>query len=336
MIKINILTKSSYNNFLHQLDKNEFENEISFFENSKLDIEWDMVVVYEGINFTHSLRVRKGDLIFISGEPPMSSVYPEKFLKQFHYLITSHPNLNHPNNILYQQALNWHFGFDFITKKYKYNYESLANLKPPHKTRGISIISSSKKMMPGHNNRMKLIEILKNKFFNDIDFFGKDTNPVADKAEAILPYRFHICIENSFIDNYWTEKFADPILGYSIPIYIGCTNIKEYFDEDFYYNFDISDLDGVVDLINRIKVNPEKYYNSKIESLIEARKKLLNEYNIFSLLSNFVNSKIKSSEFTSNIEISPSHHYFNYRFLLYKLRMKRFFYKFYLSYKNRR
>ncbi|MCL7763384.1 glycosyltransferase family 10 [Polaribacter sp. Z014] len=332
MININILTRYTTNNFLHQLDKERFGEDFEFFENSKENIFWDVVVVYEGITLERHLKVKKGGLIFISGEPPMSSVYPKKFLQQFDQVLSAHPKLKHSNSILSQQALNWHFGFNFVTNTYKYDFKELKEIIPPNKIKNISIISSSKKMMPGHNKRMKLIKFLKDKFPGEIDYFGKGINPVDDKADAILPYKFHICIENSFIDDYWSEKFADPILGYSVPIYIGCTNIKEYFTDDFYYNFNIADVDKISELITDILKDPEVHYNNKIGKLKIARKKLLQQYNIFPLLVDFYKSaKISKSEIKS-VNIKPSNSFGIYSYLFLKLRAKRLIYKLYLNF----
>ncbi|MBB6327949.1 hypothetical protein FHS59_003592 [Algoriphagus iocasae] len=326
---INILTRYNFPNFIHQLDNARFKNIISFHENSSEEIIWDFIVVYEGINEIRDFKVKKGGLIFISGEPPMSSVYPKKFLDQFDLVISSHPRLNHPRNILFQQGLNWHFGYNFRKNSYSYTYESLINLALPVKTKNISIISSSKRMMPGHRKRSKLIGSLMKQFPDSIDFFGKGIKPIDDKADALLPYRFHICIENSFINDYWTEKFADPLLGYSVPIYIGCPNIKKYFDDDFYFHFNISDSNGLVNLIHQINQNPVKIYNEKIGSLIEGRKKLLNEYNIFSLI-NFIIPRITLFDSFKYYSVSllPCNHFKIYNFLLYKLRLRRLILRF--------
>jgi len=327
MISINILTLFDYPNFIHQLDLKRFGEKYSFYENSELDIVWDLLVVYEGINIERLIKVKKGGLLFISGEPPMSRVYTKAFLEQFDYIISSHPNLKHANNILSQQALNWHFGFDLREKSYKYNYEQLVTLPKPIKSRNISIISSSKRMMPGHNKRMRLIKDLMKEFPGDIDCFGKGIKPINDKSDAILPYKFHICIENSFIPNYWTEKFADPILGYSVPIYSGCTNITKYFSEICYYNIDISDLGGSCALISNILKDPDKYYRSKIEYLKSARKKLLNRYNLFPVLVNHIRYRCNIGSETREILLKPVNSFKLYDVLLYKLRIKRYLYK---------
>jgi len=58
--------------------------------------------------------------------------------------------------------------------------------------------------------------------------FGRGFQPIDDKMEAILPYRFHLVLENSVLPNYWTEKLADAYLGWAYPVYLGCPNVNEY------------------------------------------------------------------------------------------------------------
>lgn len=182
-------------------------------------------------------------------------------------------------------------------------------------------------MMPGHNKRISLIEKLEYLFKDEIDFYGKDINPINDKADAILPYRFHICIENSFIDDYWTEKFSDPIIGYSVPIYIGCTNIKKYFKEDFFYNFEIDNVNEIIAVIRELLMDPEKYYNLKVGALIIARGKILHEYNTISVIERiFVKSSISLNKWSVN-NLKPKASFKGYRFLISKLRIKRFLFK---------
>ena len=78
MININIFTETpSRIEFLQQINFEKFpKSEYYFAENSTEDIDWDLVVVYEGVKQPVNFRCKKGNLIFISGEPPMSRVYP--------------------------------------------------------------------------------------------------------------------------------------------------------------------------------------------------------------------------------------------------------------------
>jgi len=327
MIHVNILTLFEYPSFIHQLDNKRFGKNYAFFENSNKDIIWDLLVVYEGIKINKKVKVKDGGLLFISGEPSESRVYPQGFINQFDYIISSHRKLKHPNSILSQQALNWHYGYNQEEKNYKYSFEQLSKFRKPTKIKNISIISSSKKMMPGHLKRVRFIEKLMKRFPNNIDCFGKGINPINDKADAINPYRFHICIENSFIPDYWSEKLADPILGYSVPLYCGCSNITDYFNQTFYYKLDISDVESAIELISKLLNNPSKYYNAMIYNLEKTRNLILNKYNIFSVLAeHYGKYGIINNSYSEKI-IMPVNHFKTYPFLMYFLRARRLSYK---------
>jgi len=326
--KVNILTLYPDRNcFLRQLDEKRFSSEYEFYENSTLDHVWDYVVVYEGLTNNSDLKVKKGGLIFISGEPPWSRVYSKRFLHQFDHLITSHPNIKHISSHLIQQGLNWHFGYDFTDHSFKYDFKDLVELELPIKSKNISVICSSKKLMPGHLERKLFIEKLKMEFQDDIDFYGKEVNPIKDKSDAILPYRFHICIENCSIENYWTEKFADPLLGFSVPLYHGCTNIDKYFDKESFIEIDPKKYDKVKKNIKEILDNPENLYNKFLEKILREREKLLHKYNLFPMLVGFINDKASSNEQYVDLRLRRVEDYFSYKFALSVLRGKRFLYK---------
>ena len=105
------------------------------------------------------------------------------------------------------------------------------------------------------------------------------------KYNGLKDYSYSLCFENSSYDNYFTEKFTDCILSWTIPIYFGCSNIKNYFPEDSFYIVDINDLnniDQVIEIINR------PITKKNIKSLEEARNLILNKYNIWSTINRIV------------------------------------------------
>jgi hypothetical protein len=59
----------------------------------------------------------------------------------------------------------------------------------------------------------------------------KDRALPTDSKKWIFGSQFTIAIENSKQENYFSEKLLGPFLALSVPIYIGCPNIKDYFDE---------------------------------------------------------------------------------------------------------
>jgi hypothetical protein len=115
------------------------------------------------------------------------------------------------------------------------------------------------------------------KHLNFIDFYGgwEADRPnikqyALKKFDALTPYKFTLTIENSNENYYVSEKFFDPILTDSIPIYFGCKNIRKLFPENGYILLDnITDHVKIIDQLNYINQNADSIYS---EMLPEARK----------------------------------------------------------------
>lgn len=288
MLRVNLITPFKTTSFAQQFIKN-LEHKCELIENGPNNVRYNAIIIYEDILKPINIKTYKGNLIFISGEPPLSRRYSQSFLNQFDYIISCHTNIKHKNNILSQQCLPWQFGYDYTTHNYKYDFNSLIKMPLLIKKKKMSIISSGKSMMPGHKQRLKFTEKLKQYFSNQIDFFGRDSNPIKDKADAILPYKMSICIENSSIDDYWTEKLADTFLGYTLPIYYGCSNIENYFSSQSIIKLNINNLDESLENISNLILNCDDIYNKHLNYVVESRSLLLNKYNIHPFLSNFYN-----------------------------------------------
>ena len=92
-------------------------------------------------------------------------------------------------------------------------------------------------------------------------------------------------MENKNQYGYITEKIINPLIAGSIPIYWGCKNIDKYFPKDCYYNIDIFDensYEKVIEIINK------PITQKNIDALKEARKLILNKYNIWSTIENII------------------------------------------------
>lgn len=222
---------------------------VRFFFNSKEERLWDAIVVYENISEPYTLRCRKGGLFFISGEPPIVKVYSQAFISLFDHVISAH-NLKHPNNHRDQQALPWYFGYNFQTASPSYAYEEIEKMEVPEKKRKISFITSSRTFLPGHTRRLAWMRKIRELYGDEIDFYGKGICSVDDKAKALASYEFSMQIENSYEYDYWTEKIADAILAYTVPIYCGCKNIDAYFPSEAMISLNINDEQGSIALIN--------------------------------------------------------------------------------------
>lgn len=110
--------------------------------------------------------------------------------------------------------------------------------------------------------------------------------PNTTKLDGILPYKYTIAIENCVKNNYFSEKFTDAVLGWSIPIYYGCPNINEYFPKDSYYAIDIKNencLQQIEEIINR------PITEENIKALKKARELILNKYNLWESIHSIIN-----------------------------------------------
>lgn len=332
MKRINIVYATDGEIFFSQWDKEKYppaEYDIRF--NSDDDVVWDMVVVYECAGNHTRFRCRKGGLVFVAGEPPLMRPYPKEFLAQFDIVVLPKKSVKHPHHILSHGFLNWSLGFGYKSHENRYSYADLERLEVK-KTKNISIVTSSKAMMPGHVQRLRIVEQLKRDFPGEIDFYGNGCNPVEFKADALLPYRFHICMENCTIPHYWTEKFSDPVLALSMPIYSGCTNIDDYFHSEGYLKFSYDDYPSLKAIIERILANPESEYEKYAEGLRRTRKAVMEQENLIPFAIGLLAGN-DAAEVVSHI-IAPTQSFKSYMGELRMIRLRRLLFRTVYTFKN--
>jgi Glycosyltransferase family 10 (fucosyltransferase) C-term/Fucosyltransferase, N-terminal len=63
------------------------------------------------------------------------------------------------------------------------------------------------------------------------------------KMDTIAGYKFTLAFENAIAPDYVTEKFFDPLIAGSVPVYLGAPNIEEFAPADRCY-IDVADFDG--------------------------------------------------------------------------------------------
>jgi hypothetical protein len=182
-----------------------------------------------------------------------------------------------------------------------FTYDDLISLKPK-KTKNLSVINSIKQSTEGHKKRVSLINKLAKKYPEEMDIWGSITNgkenrgpfksklPPKNKKEGILPYRYHLTIENGSSPFYFSEKIVDPLLCWSMPIYWGCKNIDKFLPKGSYINIDIN-KPGIEDEI--IEISKSRLFEENIDYIAEARDLILNKYNLW--------PTIKKSFITNNI-----------------------------------
>ena len=247
---------------------------------------YDAWIVYENLAQQETISCPPQNTILITGEPPSVKKYHPKFLAQFATVITCHENIKHKNKIISFPHLPW-----YISHSYQelVPHPSIQHLRchsgrtEDVKTKLLSVICSNKTNTNGHRQRIRFVEILKKHFGDQVDFYGRGFIPIADKFDALAPYKYHIALENSSHPHYWTEKISDPFLTLTHPIYHGCPNINEYFSPSALTQIDITRPDEACKIIEET-IAKDVY---TLEALQEAKQQVLNEYNFFARMAKF-------------------------------------------------
>jgi hypothetical protein len=130
-----------------------------------------------------------------------------------------------------------------------------------------SMIASNKNMVEGHRYRLEVASYLK----NTLDLFGGacgsprmgglGSHP--DKSQGLIPYRFHVAMENCQAPFYYTEKLTDCLATATVPIYWGSDCIHELcnpegvivLDDEF--NIDMLDQSLYESMLPAIRENLE-------------------------------------------------------------------------------
>ncbi|MEJ2094787.1 MAG: glycosyltransferase family 10, partial [Gammaproteobacteria bacterium] len=188
--------------------------------------------------------------------------------------------LSHPDRIYSQAANHWIYG---AGNSQVIDLDRLRETPPPEKTGLISMVWSNKSQRHTiHWKRNAFMKKIRDAM-PELQVFGRGIRTMDDKAESIDPFKYHIAIENYVGLHHWTEKLSDPFLGYSLPFYYGCSNITDYFPAQSLISVDIEQFDQSLEIIRNAIRNNE--YEKRLPYIIEARKLVIEKYNIFAVVS---------------------------------------------------
>ena len=242
---------------------------------------FDVCVVLEGVASETTVSCPANRTILVTGEPSPQKHYDRGFLAQFALVVTTQERIaarqGGPLVLLENPALPWWTGIDATTRTQRLGLPEI--LSHQRKLRRASLICSRKRNTAGHRLRLAFVEAVQRRLGGVIDIFGRDHRPIADKAEALLDYRFHIAVENCQERHYWTEKLADPILAGCTVLYHGCPDIHEYFGADAVIPIDITRHD-VIDRIAAI-ISAGDAHDPPGAACEAARQQLVGKHNLF-------------------------------------------------------
>lgn len=246
--QINDRIKNDYHCFMDKEGKGEFDIAVCFGDRYRFN----------------SIKYKKK--IFITGEP--KGIVPSYGdLSCFDGIISFRDDI-HGKVISKFVPFPFHIGRNRKT----FSFVLPQEIKQENKKNKIVLLRSGKNMFDGHIKREEIINNIIKSFGDGIDVIN---SPFDDKA-IIVEYKYHICIENTFIDDYISEKLTDCLIAGCYPLYIGAPNVKEYFPFiDFSHN--------VMKNIERIILGVDVYKTYK-EDISSAREEVLYKYNIFNYL----------------------------------------------------
>lgn len=181
-------------------------------------------------------------------------------------------------------------------------YDELKTCSIPEKTKKLSCITSKNYWFSGHRKRLKFIEKLQEKVH--LELFGWGFNYVQDKWDALAPYQYSIVLENHQGPYYWSEKLADCLLSFTMPVYFGCTNIYDFFPKEAIYMIDIESPNALEEVQEVIHSN--RYLRS-LDAIKEARQLILDKYQLFPFMCNEIQkfeSSASSQQAAKKIKVS--------------------------------
>lgn len=255
--------------------------------------DYDWLVVYDELapaagqtqkTAKEVLACPSANTLLVTTEPSSIKVYGHHYTQQFGHVLTTQPewSLPHQGRHWQQAANHWFYGGDAN------NPMTRARLLagPGPKTGMASMVGSGKAQRHTmHATRFAFMQRVQ-ELMPELTVFGRGYRPMADKAEALDPYRYHICLENHLAPHHWTEKLADAFLGRCLPFYAGAPDAADYFPEGSFVRISMRDPEGAVVLLRQAIA--EGWYEQRLPLIEEARRRVIENYHLFAVIEDIV------------------------------------------------
>lgn len=259
--------------------------------------DYDWLVVYDDLpsvagerhtRWEEPLACPRANTLLITTEPSTIKIYGSRFLSQFGWVLTSQEPWavgHHPGAIHCQPGLVWFYA----DSDPRGTYDTIRRHVPLAKTGEVSAVCSTKQQRHTlHRRRFEFVMGLKQRV-PEMELFGRGIRFVADKADALDPFKYHVAIENFFGPHHWTEKLADPFLGACMPVYHGCPNAEDYFPPESFLRIDLADVDLAAETIRR--AIRDRLYETHLSAILESRRRVVEEYAPVAQIARLVNER---------------------------------------------
>lgn len=261
------------------------------FDDSSESYDW--LVAYDELpGDSIRLSCDQRNTLLVTTEPSSIKIYASDYVNQFAHVLSSQEPwaLRHASQIYSQPALRWYIGYPLGPQVGAgcLSYEQLAGSFSHLKDCLISTVCSSKATRRTLHYKRYLFTRILAQLIPELHVFGRGVRDISDKAEALARYKYHVVVENHFSPHHITEKMADAFLAECLPFYFGAPNAVEYFPPDSFIPIDIRDPEGAAAVIRASISSGE--YESRISSILEAKRRVLENYNLYSVLSRLIES----------------------------------------------
>ncbi|QJB32214.1 hypothetical protein HF329_13115 [Chitinophaga oryzae] len=162
------------------------------------------------------------------------------------------------------------------------------------KTALLSVVASELSEMEGHKRRLEMVCLLDNIINSGLDVWGRPCGlqllenlhayrgQLRNKYEALWPFRYHFACENSFVENYYTEKIADPIIAESLCFYDGCTNLESFIDGRAFVRIDVKEPQEAVETI--VRSISDNLWARRVRYIRQQKQRLLHQLNPLNIM----------------------------------------------------
>jgi hypothetical protein len=169
------------------------------------------------------------------------------------------------------------------------SWDFLNEAPVPRKKIALGIIASDLDSLDGHKARLRFLEEIDASDIdcviwgrgNSLKRFRKYRGFALSKWDVHSICRYSIVIENCVSPWYWSEKIADALLGYSLPLYHGSQELERYLPADSFIPININQSD-CIDVVRSILRNDP--YEDRLPAITAARRLLLNKENLYAFL----------------------------------------------------
>jgi len=254
----------------------------------------DVPIVYNRSRWTIRPGLPRTRTAFVGGEPQPVHPYTARFLNQFGLVVVDGDQRVTTKRLMEAPALPWFIGTKFGHTGNPIDYDTIAEWPIPDKDHRVSIITSNRSTLPYHRTRLQLIAHLRETIPDRIVIYGRDSNPIPDKKDGILPHRYHLVLENNGGPWSWSEKLADCFLGWSFPFYVGCENVENDLPTGAFLRINPNDHEGTAQRI--LSAIEADLWHKRRKAITEARLLILHHYNTLAQFARITRSLASTSK----------------------------------------